>query len=107
MPVSRESVELVVWLSVVNASLAFTVTESKLFAGWRERVRARSRFFGELVSCGYCFGHWTAAALVAVYVPRLFRGWAPLDYVLTALAVAWLGALQWALLCWLCEHSGR
>lgn len=97
----------VLWLSTANASVAFTVTETKLFAALRGWTRTRSRFLGELVSCGYCLGHWTAFGLVATYQPRLFQGWWPLDYFLTALVVAWLGAFQWAALCCLCGRAGK
>lgn len=97
----------VLWLSLANASMAFTVSETRLFARFREWTRGQSVFAGELVSCGYCLGHWTAFALMLVYAPRLFHGWAPLDYLLTGLVVAWLSGLQWALLCWLCERAGK
>lgn len=93
--------ELVIYLSVVTASVSFTVTETKLFLPLREWTKAGSPFFGDLLSCGYCFGHWVAFALVAVYQPRLFAGWWLLDYFLTALIIAWLSAFQWLLMCWL------
>jgi hypothetical protein len=66
-----------------------------------------SRFFGELVSYGYCLGHWMAFALVGVYYARLFELWWPLDYLLTALVMAWLSAFQWALMCSLMLRSGK
>ncbi len=97
----------VVYLSLVTASISFTVTEMKIFKPFRERVKVKSLFFGGLVSCGYCFGHWVAFGLVAIYRPRLFDAWWPLDYLLTALAVAWLAAFQWALLCWIMEKSAK
>ncbi len=100
-------VEQVLWLSMANASIAFTVTEARLFRGFREWIKNRSSFLGDLCSCGYCLGHWSAFALVAIYQPRLFAGWWPLDYFLTALVIAWLSGLQWALLCCLMQHSGK
>ena len=99
--------EQVVLLSVATASIAFTVCETKLFAPAREWVRGRSRFWGDLVSCCYCLGHWVAFALVAVYRPRLFDAWWLLDYLLTALVIAWLAAIQWAALCWLMAKAGK
>jgi hypothetical protein len=59
-------------LSMPNAAIAFTVTETKFFAPLRSWTREKSAFLGELASCGYCFGHWTAFVLVAIYRPRLF-----------------------------------
>ncbi len=60
-----------------------------------------------MARCGYCLGHWAAFGLVAVYRPRLFEAWWLLDYVLTALVIAWLAAFQWAALCWLMEKAKK
>ena len=97
----------IVWLGAANAAMAFTVAETKLFAPWRQWVKARSAFCGELFGCGYCLGHWTAFALTALHRPRLFECWWPLDYFLTALVVAWLSAFQWIVLCWLMQKTGK
>lgn len=99
--------EQVLYLSFVAASVAFTVTETKLFKPFRETILRKNSFLGELVSCGYCLGHWVAFALAAIYRPRVFTAWWPLDYTLTALIIAWLAAFQWALLCLLVEKSGK
>ena len=87
----------IIWLSVITASVAFTFTETRLLLPFREWVCKRSKFFGKLVKCGYCTGHWVAFILTTIYKPRLFYCCALLDYFLTALAIAWLGALQWIL----------
>ncbi len=99
--------EQIIYLAFVTASLSFTITETKLFLPIRERVKRKSSFFGELISCGYCFGHWLAFALVAVYRSRLFESWWLLDYFLTALVIAWLSGLQWVVMCWLMEKIGK
>ena len=97
----------VVLLSLVTASVAFTFCETKLFAGLREWVKARSVWLGKLAGCGYCLGHWVAFVLVAIYRPRLFARWWPLDYFLTALVIAWLAAFQWVTLSLLMEKAGK
>lgn len=97
----------VLLLSLVTASVAFTLCETTLFAGLRDWVRGRSAWLGKLAGCGYCLGHWVALGLVVIYRPRLFQGWWLLDYILTALAIAWLAAFQWAVLCWLVERAGK
>jgi uncharacterized protein DUF1360 len=99
--------EKVVYLSFVTASISFTVTETKLFKPFRELIKRKNLFLGELVSCGYCFGHWVAFAFVASYRPKLFDAWWPLDYFLTALVIAWCSAFQWALMCLLTEKAGK
>ncbi len=101
------AVRQVLALSVVNAAIAFTVAETKLFKPAREWVRLKSDFLGELISCGYCFGMWSAFALVAVYQPRLFHAAWILDLFLTALVIGWLGAFQWVAMCWLMRHTGK
>ena len=94
-------------LSMPNAAIAFTVTETRVFAPIRSWTKQKSAFLGELVSCGYCFGHWTAFVFVAIYRPQLFELWWGLDYFLTALTLAWLSAFQWILLCWLMHEAGK
>lgn len=96
-----DRIEKAIYLSFITASISFTVTETKLFMPIREWVKRRNVFFGELISCGYCFSHWVAFALVAIYRPRLFESWWLMDYFFTAIVIAWLGALQWGLMCWL------
>ena len=100
-------IEQMLWLSMANASIAFTVTEARLFRHFREWIKDRNSFLGELCSCGYCLGHWSAFLLVAIYQPRLLERWWLLDYFLTALVIAWLSGFQWALLCWLMQKSGK
>lgn len=99
--------EKVMYLSFLTASVSFTVTETKIFLPFREWVKSKNAFLGELLSCGYCFGHWVAFALVVIYRPKLFEFWCLLDYFLTALVVAWVAAFQWALMCWLMKRSGK
>jgi hypothetical protein len=95
------TVQEIIYLSMIAASISFTVTETQILKPARNWIKQQNAFLGKLFHCGYCLGHWTAAALVLVYWPRIMVLWAPLDYVLTALVIAWLGGYQWALMCWL------
>ncbi len=104
---SYKDLGLAALLSISTASIAFTVSEAVIFAGLRKRIMGWNTWFGKLLSCGYCTGHWVAFGLVAIYRPRLLHSWAPLDYFLTALIIAWLAALQWAVLCWILERTGK
>ena len=97
----------VLYLSFVTASISFTVTEMKMFMPVREWVKRKNSLLGELVSCGYCFGHWVAFVFVAIYQPKLFEIWWILDCFLTALVIAWLAAFQWALMCCLMNKAGK
>ncbi len=97
----------VIYLSFVSASMSFTLTETKIFMPVREWVNRKNSFIGKLLSCGYCFGRWAAFVLVGIYRPKLFECWWLLDYFLTAIAVAWLAAFQWVLMCWLMEVAEK
>ena len=99
--------EKVIYLSLVTASISFTVTETKLFLPLRDWVKGKNAFMGDLVSCGYCFGHWVAFVLVAIYRPILIESLWFLDYFLTALVVAWIAGAQWAWICWLMTKAGK
>jgi hypothetical protein len=99
--------EKIIYLSFVTASISFTVTETKLFQPLREWVKHKNHFLAGMLSCGYCFGHWLALALVVIYGYSRFTAWWPLDYFLTALVIAWLSAFQWILLCWLMDKIGK
>jgi hypothetical protein len=97
-----------IYLSIVTASVSFTVTETRLFLPLREWIKRKSAFWGDLLSCGYCFCHWVAFALTAIYKPRLIDSqWSLLDYFLTALVIAWFGAFQWIILYWLMAKTGK
>ena len=99
--------ENVLYLSFATASISFTITETKMFMSVREWVKRKNSFLGGFLSCGYCFAHWVAFALVTIYQPKLFELWWLLDYFFTALVIAWLAAFQWSLMCWLMEKSGK
>ncbi len=99
--------EKVIYLSLLTASISFTLTETKLFIPLRGWMKGKSRFLGELFSCGYCFGHWVALALSLIFQPGLFGSWWLLDSLMTALVIAWLSGFQWVLMCWLMERAGK
>jgi hypothetical protein len=99
--------EKVILLSLVVASISFTVCESKLFKPLREWTKQKFSYLEDFLSCGYCLGHWVSFGLVAIYQPKLFNSWWLLDYFLTALVIAWFSGFQWAAMCWLMEKAGE
>ena len=91
--------ELVILLSLVTASVAYTITEAVIFAPLRVYMSGLHDKLGELFSCGYCMSHWVAFFFTAVYQPRLFySSLALLDYFATAIFIVWLAAAQWRLM---------
>jgi len=113
----RMTIKTVITLSLMCASISFTVTETKVFEPLREWLKKKSKFLGELISCGYCFGHWTAFALTAVLATVEKNpggllgfppgGWQIADYFLTALVIAWFSGFQWAVMCILVDKTGK
>lgn len=59
-------------LSFTAASISFTVTVSGLFESMREWIFKKSTFFGKLITCPWCFGHYVVALILIVCdkVPR-------------------------------------
>jgi len=90
--------ELII-LSLVTASIAFTISEAGIFTEVRALAKRTHYKLGELLSCGYCVSHWVAFFLVSIYQPRLFLSdfWL-LDYFLTAIFIVWLAAFQWRMM---------
>jgi hypothetical protein len=66
-------------------SIAWTVTQEKIFEEWREVAKKRSekassnilvRKFFYVWTCEYCFSHWvTILVLVITQFPLLFDDW--------------------------------
>lgn len=83
-----------VLLSIVVASISFFATHSQLCGPLRAWLLKRSTFFGMLVECPYCLGHWVAVALILAFPVRLFGiSWLA-DYLLTWQVISWMAGLQ-------------
>src|SRR5687768_2410112 len=85
-------------LSLVVASIAWTVTQEAIFEEWREAAEKRSedkasnivvRKFFYVWTCEYCFSHWvTILVLVLTGFQLLFADWR--GYVLAFFAIPWV-----------------
>lgn len=51
---------------MATAAVSMVFTMALVFRGLRAWVKERSKFFGELFSCPYCFSHWVAAVFVVL-----------------------------------------
>ncbi|MFN6964961.1 MAG: hypothetical protein ACK4S4_14510 [Pyrinomonadaceae bacterium] len=96
-----EQIYWLVILSIVVASIAWTVTQEEIFSEWREAARERSesgsnilvRKFFYVWTCEYCFSHWvTILVLLLTGFQLLIADWR--GYVLSFFALPWL-ANQW------------
>jgi len=88
-------------LSVVVASVSWTVTQEEIFAEWRKFCGERCenarnvliRKFFYVFTCEYCFSHWvTIAVLILSGFRLLIDDWR--GYVLAFFALPWI-ANQW------------
>ena len=75
-------------LAFAGAVIALTITKSSLFQRPREWALEISEWFGKLVSCTYCTGHWVSFGLVAIYRPRIIHSaWWPVDLLVSAFVI--------------------
>jgi hypothetical protein len=93
--------------SIITASISFTISESRLFENFRELMHDKNHLLGKLFSCGYCLGHWIAICLVITYQFKIIDGLFIIDFILTALVIAWISAFQWLFMCWLMNLTGK
>lgn len=94
-------------LSLATACISFSISEMKLFLPVRESVKRFSQPIGELLSCGYCLGHWVSAILVCTVLPQVFPTFWLIDKALSTFIVAWLAAFQWIIMCLLMDRAGK
>jgi len=81
-------------ISTIVASVSFFITHSELLAKPRRLIWNKNDFFGQLLDCCYCLGHWVAAVVLIIFPVRLFGISWPLDYLLTWLVISWVAGLQ-------------
>lgn len=81
-------------LALGIAAVAMTVTMAGIFEPLRDRIEARSEWWGELFTCPYCFSHWLAFGVVAVFQPRpLVSPWWWVDMVASAFVLVTLASV--------------
>lgn len=100
MPILVEIYWLVI-LSIVVASIAWTITQEEIFGEWRRYCASKTktcpgilrRKFFYVFTCEYCFSHWaTLAVLLLTGFRLLIDDWR--GYVLAFFVIPWL-ANQW------------
>src|SRR5215210_7567661 len=100
MPMLEQLYSLLI-LSLVVASIAWTVTQEKIFEEWRDAAEQRSedasniliRKFFYVWTCEYCFSHWVAIlVLIVTGFKILFDDWR--GYALAFFLLPWV-ANQW------------
>jgi len=91
----------VVILSMIVASIAWTVTQEEILREWREICKDKSqtcenilqRKFFYVFTCEYCFSHWvTLLVLILTGFRLLIDDWR--GYILAFFLIPWI-ANQW------------
>jgi len=97
-----ETIFALIVLSVVVASIAWTVTQEEIFAELREICGQRcksartviERKFFYVFTCEYCFSHWVSLVVIIVSGFRLlyddWRGFLAAFFVMPWLANQWM-----------------
>ena len=96
MPILTQLYWLLI-LSLVVASISWTVTQEKIFEEPRDFAKEKSetsrslfiRKFCYVWTCEYCFSHWvTILVLIIVRVPLMFDDWR--GYFLSFFILPWI-----------------
>lgn len=89
-------------LSMVVASISWTVTQEAVFEEWRDAAKERSekesnilvRKFFYVWTCEYCFSHWVTIVVLLITNFRLlmddWRGYVAAFFVLPLVANLWM-----------------
>jgi len=62
---------------------------------------------GNLLSCGFCLGHWLAMGAVLLTDVRVHIGGSAVDAVTTWLVLTWFAGVQWIVVCLLMQRAGK
>lgn len=100
MTISNQIFGLII-LSIIVASIAWTVTQEEIFSEWRNICVDKSKSCDKLLkrkffyvfTCEYCFSHWvTILVLLLTQFRILIDDWR--GYILAFFVIPWL-ANQW------------
>ena len=101
MPILTQLYSLLI-LSLVVASVAWTVTQEEIFSELRESFERRSKKSGNIFvrkffyvwTCEYCFSHWVTIVVLLISQFRLlfddWRGYVLAFFVLPLIANLWM-----------------
>ncbi len=81
-------------IALAASSISMTVTQTELFAAFREWMTKKNAMMGHLFHCFYCLSHWVVFGGMLVYRPALLHsGFAFIDWVMTAFITITLATL--------------
>ncbi|MEJ8322971.1 DUF1360 domain-containing protein [Kosakonia sacchari] len=81
-------------IALAASSISITVTQTELFAAFREWTVKKNAMLGHLFQCFYCLSHWAVFGGMLVYRPALLHsGFALIDWVMTAFITITLATL--------------
>ncbi len=89
--VNTPQLDLVCWLAVPTASVAFTITKTTMFGWLRKRFNPDGWIY-DLLTCPYCMCHWVAGFFVAIFRPQPTDS-GSFDLVFSLFAIVTMAAL--------------
>ena len=89
------------YLGIVNGMISLVITKGEIFDGLRRYFFNRSTrrgyfFFHALLSCPYCFSHWVAIAMTAIWQVKVTHGAGFLDYLVSMFVNVTIATVTWA-----------
>jgi len=88
----------IIELGVASGCISSIISEALIFDSLRKWVATKSKFFGNLIKCGWCVSVWVAMFLEIIYQPNLFHKVVVIDEILTGFIIAYLSGLAWLLI---------
>ncbi|MEI6118430.1 MAG: DUF1360 domain-containing protein [bacterium] len=58
-------------IALAGSAISMTITKATISKSLREKIKAKNKFFGELLSCPYCTSHWIHAILLILCQPLI------------------------------------
>lgn len=72
-------------IALAASSISMTVTQTELFAAFREWTVKKNALIGHLFQCFYCLSHWVVFGGMVIYRPALLSSdFALIDWIMTA-----------------------
>lgn len=97
--ISLDGIWMILILGAATGVISITLTKALIFKDLREAVKARSKWFGKLLSCPFCSSFWIGAIWIGIYQPRALESslW-PVDLILSvfldvAVSAVWCGII--------------
>ncbi|EKE85424.1 hypothetical protein [Idiomarina xiamenensis] len=93
------NIAVCVVIALAASSVSLTMTQTEIFAPWRNLMRRVHPQVGHLFQCFYCLSHWWVIAATVLLQPRLVHsGYGLVDWFIATFATitvtSWISGLS-------------